>query len=53
VCRRHLSPDVYFAWLQQTIIEHSQLRLLELLKERIEALPASQPIAWADRCCVP
>lgn len=34
--RRHLAPDVYFGWLQQTVIERSQRRLLELIAEQVE-----------------
>jgi hypothetical protein len=34
--RRHLAPAFYFGWLQQTIIERGQTRLLELLRERLE-----------------
>jgi len=36
VWQRHLSPDVYFGWLQQAVMERSQVRLLELVRERIE-----------------
>ena len=32
--RRHLAPGFYFGWLQQTIIERGQARLLELVGER-------------------
>lgn len=34
VWRRHLAPDVYFGWLQQTVMERGQLRLLELIRAR-------------------
>ena len=32
--RRHLAPGFYFGWLQQTILERGQARLLELVGER-------------------
>jgi uncharacterized protein YndB with AHSA1/START domain len=35
VWRRHLAPDVYFGWLQQTVMERGQLRLLELVRSRV------------------
>jgi uncharacterized protein YndB with AHSA1/START domain len=35
VWRRHLAPALYFGWLQQTVIERSQLRLLELIQSRV------------------
>jgi hypothetical protein len=41
VWRRHLAPGVYFGWLQQTVMEHSQRRLLELIRSRAEALDES------------
>lgn len=34
VWQRHLAPDVYFGWLQQTVMERAQVRLLELLRDR-------------------
>lgn len=48
--RRHLRPDLYFGWLQQTVIERGQDRLLELIAERLhETTPAPahdpQPLA--------
>jgi uncharacterized protein YndB with AHSA1/START domain len=46
VWRRHLAPDVYFGWLQQTVMERSQLRLLELVRSRV-----TEPLrAVRDRC---
>ncbi|HWA74359.1 MAG TPA: hypothetical protein VG937_18570 [Polyangiaceae bacterium] len=33
--RRHLAPGFYFGWLQQTIMEHGQRRLLSLLRETV------------------
>jgi len=35
--RRHLAPDFYFGWLQQTVIERGQVRLLEGIAERARA----------------
>lgn len=35
IWRRHLAPDVYFGWLQQAVMEQSQERLLELLRDRV------------------
>ena len=35
VWRRHLAPDVYFGWLQQAVMEKSQVRLLELIRSRV------------------
>jgi hypothetical protein len=34
--QRHLAPDLYFGWLQQTVMERGQLRLLELIGSRVE-----------------
>jgi hypothetical protein len=42
--RRHLAPSIYFGWLQQTIMERGQQRLLELVRERIASAP-TDPIA--------
>jgi uncharacterized protein YndB with AHSA1/START domain len=39
--RRHLAPAFYFGWLQDTIMRRGQDRLLELLRQRIEASPAA------------
>jgi hypothetical protein len=39
--RRHLAPGFYFGWLQQQIITRGQLRLLELLRQRVP--PAQAP----------
>jgi hypothetical protein len=39
VWRRHLAPAVYFAWLQQTIMQRGQDRLLELVRERARLAP--------------
>jgi hypothetical protein len=33
--RRHLAPAFYFGWLQQQIIARGQLRLLELIRDRV------------------
>jgi hypothetical protein len=33
VWRRHLAPDLYFGWLQQTVMSRGQIRLLELIRE--------------------
>jgi uncharacterized protein YndB with AHSA1/START domain len=35
VWRRHLAPALYFGWLQQTIIQRGQDRLLALIRERV------------------
>ena len=35
VWRRHLAPAFYFSWLQQTIIQRGQDRLLALIRERV------------------
>ncbi|HEX4341498.1 MAG TPA: hypothetical protein VH062_36565 [Polyangiaceae bacterium] len=35
VWQRHLAPDVYFGWLQQTVMERGQVRLLELVRSRV------------------
>jgi hypothetical protein len=43
--RRHLAPSIYFGWLQQTIVERGQRRLLELVRERIMDAPMGPPIA--------
>jgi hypothetical protein len=37
--RRHLAPTLYFGWLQQTVVERGQRRLLELLREQIGPAP--------------
>jgi uncharacterized protein YndB with AHSA1/START domain len=37
VWRRHLAPDFYFGWLEQTVMERGQVRLLELIQERVRA----------------
>jgi len=37
VWQRHLAPDLYFGWLQQTVMEHAQARLLELIRARVNA----------------
>jgi uncharacterized protein YndB with AHSA1/START domain len=37
VWRRHLGPGLYFGWLQQTIIQRGQDRLLALIRERVDA----------------
>jgi uncharacterized protein YndB with AHSA1/START domain len=38
VWQRHLFPSLYFSWLQQSIIERGQRRLLELIAERTTTL---------------
>lgn len=44
--RRHLAPDFYFGFLQQEIVERGQMRLLELIRERIE-LPSERVVPLA------
>jgi uncharacterized protein YndB with AHSA1/START domain len=34
VWQRHLAPALYFGWLQQTVMERAQVRLLELVRDR-------------------
>lgn len=43
--RRHLSPGLYFGWLQQTVIERGQERLLEAIAEQARARfhPSKKP----------
>lgn len=36
VWQRHLAPDLYFGWLQQTVMERAQTRLLELLRGQVQ-----------------
>jgi hypothetical protein len=44
VWRRHLAPAIYFGWLQQTVIQRGQDRLLALIRERvIEGIMAPWP----------
>jgi len=46
--RRHLAPAIYFGWLQQTIIQRGQDRLVELVRERVEQpgpAPGGQALA--------
>jgi hypothetical protein len=38
VWRRHLAPDIYFGWLEQTVMERGQVRLLELVRSRVADL---------------
>jgi hypothetical protein len=46
--RRHLAPSLYFGWLQQTVVERGQRRLLELLRE--EVVPsAKDSVVIAER----
>jgi uncharacterized protein YndB with AHSA1/START domain len=48
VWRRHLAPGFYFGWLQEKIIARGQLRLLELVRERLRlAAPPTPPVARA------
>jgi hypothetical protein len=54
--RRHLAPGFYFGWLQQTIIQRGQDRLLALVRERVEVAPdQAAPVATivAERRPVP
>jgi hypothetical protein len=37
VWQRHLAPDLYFGWLQQTVMERAQVRLLELIRNQVDA----------------
>jgi uncharacterized protein YndB with AHSA1/START domain len=37
VWRRHLAPDLYFGWLQQSVMQRGQERLLELIRARVVA----------------
>ena len=39
--RRHLAPAFYFAWLQQTVMERGQQRLLEMIRRRVDVAPRS------------
>jgi uncharacterized protein YndB with AHSA1/START domain len=41
VWRRHLAPDFYFGWLQQSVMERGQRRLLELVRTRVETTRSS------------
>jgi uncharacterized protein YndB with AHSA1/START domain len=36
--QRHLAPDLYFGWLQQVVMERGQIRLLELIRNRVPNL---------------
>ena len=36
IWQRHLAPDSYFGWLQQTVMERAQVRLLELIRNRAD-----------------
>jgi len=50
VWRRHLAPALYFGWLQQTIIQRGQDRLLALVRERVtKTTAATDLIAARDR----
>lgn len=44
VWQRHLAPDLYFGWLQQTVMERAQLRLLELIRDRADVDDAGRVI---------
>ncbi|HSC86717.1 MAG TPA: hypothetical protein VLC09_05580 [Polyangiaceae bacterium] len=46
VWRRHLSPDLYFGWLQRTVMQRGQDRLLELIAERFRS--GSEPTLTDD-----
>lgn len=39
VWRRHLAPAIYFGWLQQTVIERGQARLLSQLRQTLADRP--------------
>jgi hypothetical protein len=39
--RRHLAPDFYFGWLQQTVIDRGQRRLLDFIRRRVDSAPVS------------
>lgn len=49
VFQRHLFPDLYFGWLEQTIMQRGQDRLLELIRENVEPteLDVATPVAAA------
>jgi uncharacterized protein YndB with AHSA1/START domain len=51
--RRHLAPAFYFAWLQDTIMQRGQNRLLELLRDRIEQSDAADAADPADAAGAP
>ena len=40
VWRRHLAPAIYFGWLQQTVIERGQARLLAHLSQTLAERPS-------------
>jgi uncharacterized protein YndB with AHSA1/START domain len=46
--RRHLSPDFYFGWLEQSVMQRGQERLLRHLRERIET-PATRGVEVSSR----
>jgi hypothetical protein len=43
VWQRHLAPDVYFAWLQQTVMERGQERLLQAIAREAERRDGGTP----------
>ena len=47
VWRRHLFPDLYFGWLQQTVMERGQGRLLALIAEKT-MVPRARPQRTGD-----
>ena len=51
VWQRHLGPEPYFSWLQQTVMERGQARLLELIDERVQQAKRERmtPIVSATR----
>jgi len=48
VWRRHLAPAFYFGWLQQTIIQRGQDRLLALVREQVTRTPAATDLVAAQ-----
>jgi hypothetical protein len=42
-----LAPAFYFGWLQQTIIQRGQDRLLALVRERVIKTPAAKDLIAA------
>lgn len=43
--RRHLAPAFYFGWLQQTVMERGQKRLLDLIRQRVLEAGATERVA--------
>jgi uncharacterized protein YndB with AHSA1/START domain len=44
VWQRHLAPDLYFGWLQQTVMDRAQVRLLELIRDRVDVAYSGRAI---------